>query len=82
MPASSVGPLVEGCQGWLVERDGAFGGELAERDRISGGWRSETGAHGFLAVRSYLSTARKQNQTVLDVLKQPFTDTAWIPANS
>jgi transposase len=52
------------------------------QQKISGGWRSETGADAFLAIRSYLSTARKQNQTALDVLKQLFTGNPWIPATS
>lgn len=62
----------------------------AERDvrmvklqqKISGGWRSEPGAKAFLDVRSYLSTARKHNQNAIDVLRQLFTDTAWIPAGA
>ncbi len=32
------------------------------QQKISGGWRSQTGAASFLAVRSYLSTARKHRQ--------------------
>lgn len=46
----------------------------------TGGWRSETGADAFLAFRSNLSTARKQNQAALHVLKQLFTGQA-IPAS-
>jgi transposase len=60
----------------------------AERDvrmvklqqKISGGWRSQTGAESFLAVRSYLSTARKHGQQAMDVLRSLFTDGAWLPA--
>ncbi len=60
----------------------------AERDvrmvklqqKISGGWRSQTGAESFLAVRSYLSTTRKHGQQAMDVLRSPFTDGAWLPA--
>ena len=44
------------------------------------GWRSQTGAKSFLAVRSYLSTARKQNQDALQVLRVLFTGDAWVPA--
>ena len=62
----------------------------AERDvrmvklqqKISGGWRSQTGAESFLAVRSYLSTARKHGQQAMDVLRALFTDGAWLPATA
>ena len=65
-----------------------FDNNAAERDirmvklqqKISGGWRSQTGATAFLDVRSYLSTARKNNQAALDVLRDLFTGNTWIPA--
>lgn len=65
-----------------------FDNNQAERDirmvklqqKISGGWRSETGADAFLTVRSYLSTARKHHRGALDVLHELFTGTPWIPA--
>jgi transposase len=50
--------------------------------KISGGWRSQTGAESFLAVRSYLSTARKHSQQAMDVLRSLFTDGAWLPATT
>jgi len=50
------------------------------QQKISGGWRSQTGATAFLDVRSYLSTARKNNQAALDVLRDLFTGNTWIPA--
>ena len=60
----------------------------AERDirmvklqqKISGGWRTPTGATAFLDVRSYLSTARKNNRAALDVLRGLFTGNTWTPA--
>ena len=36
------------------------------QQKISGGWRSETGARSCLAARSYLSTARKHHHRALD----------------
>jgi len=64
-----------------------FDNNQAERDirmirlqqKISGTWRSESGADSFLAVRSYLSTARKQGQDALDVLSSLFTGNPWLP---
>ncbi len=66
----------------------SFTNNQAERDirmvklqqKISGGWRSQTGAESFLAVRSYLSTARKHGQHAMDVLRELFTSSAWLPA--
>ncbi len=50
------------------------------QQKISGGWRSTTGAESFLAVRSYLSTAHKHGQHALHVLRELFTDGPWLPA--
>lgn len=65
-----------------------FDNNQAERDvrmvklqqKISGGWRSHTGAEAFLDVRSYLSTARKHGKDALDVLQAAFTGQTWTPA--
>ena len=65
-----------------------FDNNQAERDvrmvklqqKISGGWRSDSGAHAFLDVRSYLSTARKHQQSAMVVLRDLFTGQPWIPA--
>ena len=67
-----------------------FDNNQAERDvrmvklqqKISGGWRSNTGAEAFLDVRSYLGTARKHGQSAMAVLRDLFTGQPWIPANA
>ena len=64
-----------------------FDNNQAERDlrmvklqqKISGCWRTLTGAEAFLAVRSYLSTARKQGLNPLAVLRQLFQGNTWLP---
>jgi transposase len=65
-----------------------FDNNQAERDvrmikvqqKISGGWRSNTGAEAFLDVRSYLGTARKHGLSAMVVLRELFTGQPWIPA--
>lgn len=67
-----------------------FDNNQAERDirmirvqqKISGSWRSEAGADAYLAVRSYLSTARKHHRNALDVLRDMFNGTPWLPATT
>lgn len=49
-------------------------------EKISGGWRSMEGARAFLALRSYLTTARKQGQGMLEVLVGAFEGRPWLPA--
>jgi Transposase IS66 family len=49
-------------------------------EKISGGWRSMEGARAFLAVRSYLATARKQGQGMLEVLTAAFEGRPWMSA--
>ncbi len=65
-----------------------FDNNQAERDirmvelqqKISGGWRSESGARAFLDMRSYLSTARKHHHDAMDVLRQLFAGNPRLPA--
>jgi len=62
----------------------------AERDlrmvklqqKISGCWRTMTGAQAFLTVRSYLATAQKHGRNLLAVLQELFEGTAWLPNTS
>jgi transposase len=65
-----------------------FDNDLSERDlrmiklqqKISGCWRTTTGAERFLAIRSYLSAARKHGQRPIDVLGQLAAGQPWLTA--
>jgi transposase/uncharacterized coiled-coil protein SlyX len=64
-----------------------FDNNQAERDlrmvklqqKISGCWRTLAGAEAFLALRSYVATARKQGMKPLAVLGQLFEGHPWLP---
>lgn len=64
-----------------------FDNNLAERDirmiklqqKISGCWRTISGAEQFLALRAYLSTARKNGQPTIDVLTALGDRRPWLP---
>jgi transposase len=70
--------------------DVSFDNNLAERDirmiklqqKISGCWRSHEGAASFLALRSYIQTARKQGQDILAVLQAAAEGRPWLPGGT
>jgi hypothetical protein len=65
-----------------------FDNNQAERDirmvklqqKISGSWRTLEGAKNFCAIRSYVSTLRKQEHDVLTGRRRLFDGQAWLPA--
>ena len=69
----------EGCLRFLTDPRTPFTNNEAERDlrmaklrqKISGGFRSETGAYNFARMRAVIATARKQGWNVLQTLVHP-----------
>jgi transposase len=52
------------------------------RVKVSGSLRSLDGAQDFAAIRSYIATAARAGQNILDALAQAAAGTPWIPATT
>ena len=50
------------------------------QQKISGSWRTKTGADHFCAIRSYVSTMKKHGYDVLEGLQRVFIEYPWLPA--
>jgi transposase len=65
-----------------------FDNNLAERDvrmvkvkqKVSGAFRTQTGADTFCAIRSYISTVRKHGHNVIDAMYDAFVGQPFIPS--
>ena len=60
-----------------AERDGRM---MKLRQKISGGFRSLEGAIDFAAIRSFISTAKKQGWNIIDALTSDPSNSGEIPA--
>ncbi len=71
----------------MYDFDIPFGNNLAQRDlhmakvkqKISGTFRSSTGANAFTRIRGYVSTLRKQGKNALSCIESVFTVNAINP---
>jgi transposase len=50
------------------------------QQKVSGSWRTTTGAHRFLALCAYISTSRKQGRDTIDTLSRLAKHQPWLPA--
>src|SRR6266536_3684345 len=50
------------------------------KTKVSGGFRTLTGAQTFLALRGYISTVRKNGLDVLTALRDALSGNSWMPA--
>lgn len=60
----------------LVERDQRM---AKVHEKISGTFRSREGAHAFCCIRSYISTARKNDINVIEAIQNAFAGAPFIP---
>lgn len=64
-----------------------FDNNLAERDirmmkvkmKISGGFRDRATAEAVILIRSYISTIRKNGETVIEAINAAFNNNPWMP---
>jgi transposase len=61
----------------LVERDVRM---VKIKQKVSGAFRTRTGAETFCAIRSYISTARKHGLNVIDAIHDALSGYPFIPA--
>lgn len=55
---------------------------IKTKTKVSGGFRTLTGAQIFLALRGYISTVRKNGYNALTALRDALTGNPWMPATT
>jgi len=76
--AAYSAPLLISFEAWMQEKYPTLTNNQAEQDvrmmkvrqKVSGGFRSMTGAESFATLRTVISTARKQGIDILETLTQ------------
>ena len=72
---------------FLTDLDVPWENNQAERDlrmakvqqKVSGGFRTESGAQGFARCRSYIDTMRKQNHDLMTGIMTAMRGDTWMP---
>ncbi len=50
------------------------------KQKVSGSFRTKEGADRFVQIRGYISTARKNDQPVIDAIQSAFAGVPFIPS--